>query len=345
MTPPLIELRDIEVRAGDRTILSVGRLALEPATTIAVLGSNGAGKSTLLRVAGALLKPTCGVVLLDGRPASRAELREVTAAVLQRPLLRRGSVRANVETAMRFRALPRRVVQARADAWIERLGIGALADRSAQSLSGGEAQRVSLARALAVGPRLLLLDEPFSALDAPTRGELLADLRDALIDTRTAGLLVTHDRDEAAALSDRMAILQAGELRQQGITAAVLGNPADRDCARILGFDTILPPELSDRLLGPGTGEVALRVGDCRVHDVTTGEGVAATLGRIVPLGRISRVTVSVDGHSVQACASVPVPAWLAAKRAGDAVRLSVRPEGARPVGKRDRAESRAAAA
>lgn len=332
MTAPLLELRDIEVQAGGRTILSVGRLELEAATTLAVLGPNGAGKSTLLRVAAALLPPTAGTVMLDGRPASRAALREVTAAVLQRPLLRRGSVRANVETAMRFRRLPRDVMRERADAWIDRLGLGPLAERGVQSLSGGEAQRVSIARALAIEPRLMLLDEPFSGLDAPTRGELLADLRDVLSSSQTAALLVTHDRDEAAALSDRLAILQAGELRQEGPIAAVIDNPADRDCARTLGFDTILPPALSAHLLG-FTAETALRAADCHVHDVTTSIGVPAILERIVPLGPSSRVTVLVEGHSVHASASVPMPTWLAGKSSGDWLRVSVQREGARQVG------------
>jgi ABC-type nitrate/sulfonate/bicarbonate transport system ATPase subunit len=166
---PLLELRGIGVEAQGRTILEVERLALGPAATLAVLGPNGSGKSTLLRVAGALIAPTRGEVLLDGRPAGRGGLRAATSAVLQRPLLRRGSVRHNVETGMRFHGVGRDATGPRADAWMRRLGIAELADRAAHSLSGGEAQRVSLARALAVNPRLLLLDEPFVARRADAR--------------------------------------------------------------------------------------------------------------------------------------------------------------------------------
>ncbi len=336
MSTPLLELRDVVVRAAGRTILDVGALELPAASTMAVLGPNGAGKSTLLRVAAALLAPTSGEVLLDGRRASRPEFRELVAAVLQRPLLRRGSVRANVETGMRFRRLPRDVIRRRSLEWLDRLGIAGLADRPAHSLSGGEAQRVSLARALAVEPRLVVLDEPFSALDAPTRGELLADLRTALDETATAALLVTHDRDEAAALADSIAVLHAGELRQHGRTADVLENPADRDCARTLGFDTILPPLLAERLLGRATGDVALRASDCEVRDSDGNDAVAARLLRVVPFGPASRVFATIDGHPVQATAEVPAPPWLAAKAPGEPLLLRVRPGAGRTIGSGD---------
>jgi len=334
MTPPLLELEHVVVRAGGRAILDVPALGLEAGTTTGVLGPNGAGKSTLLRVAAALLEPTSGRLLLDGRAASRVRLRAVTSAVLQRPLLRRGSVRSNVETGMRFHRVPRDVMHERSAAWMRRLGIAGLADRPATSLSGGEAQRVSLARALAVEPRLLLLDEPFAALDAPTRGELLADLREVLADTGTAALMVTHDRDEAAALCDRLAVLHDGELRQHGPAAAVLDHPADPECARTLGFDTVLPSRLAERWLGEGSGEVALRAVDCQVvEDGDERFAHPAVLRRIVPLGPVARVVVEVDGHALQASAPVPVPAWLQERGVGRPVRIHLRMEGARRLG------------
>jgi tungstate transport system ATP-binding protein len=333
VSPPLLELRDVRVDRAGRTILDVPRLELRAGTTIGVLGPNGAGKSTLLRVAAALLSPTTGRVMLDGRRASRRELRAVTSAVLQRPLLRRGSVRANVETGMRFHRVAREAMHDRSRDWMRRLGIAELADRAATSLSGGEAQRVSLARALAVEPRLLLLDEPFSALDAPTRAELLADLREVLSETGTAALMVTHDRDEAAALSDFVAVLHEGGLRQHGRTVEVLDHPADRECARTLGFDTVVAAELAERWLGPGAGEIALRAVDCRVDEDVGEAGVPARLRRIVGLGPIARVVVEIDGHVVQASAPTPVPGWLAAASPGDRVRLHVRPDAARRLG------------
>jgi ABC-type sulfate/molybdate transport systems ATPase subunit len=334
----LLELRDVVVVGAGREILSVPRLALRAASTTAVLGANGAGKSTLLRVAGALLAPRAGRLILDGAPASEHDVRLATAAVLQRPLLRRGTVQANAETGLRFRRVPRAIARERAKAWLDRLGVGDLAQRPAHTLSGGEAQRVSLARAFAVGPRLLLLDEPFAGLDAPTRGELLADLRELLAETATAALLVTHDRHEAAAVADDVAILHRGRVHQHGPAADVLEAPADAECARLLGFETILRAPLADRLLGPGTGEVALRPDDCTIEPpgLAADDGamrVAATLRRVVPLGPVSRVTVIADGSPLIATAPAPAPSWLLERRLDDPVFLRFERERARHLG------------
>ena len=231
---PLLELRGVRVEAGGRDLLTIDRLMLEQAGTLAILGANGAGKSTLLRVAGGLLAPSAGEVLLDGRPATAAQLRAACAAVLQRPLLRRTSVAANVETGLRFARVPRDERRRRATDWMERLGLTGLAARPAHTLSGGEAQRVSLARALVLAPRLLLLDEPFGGLDVPTRTDLLRELRGVLAATHTAALLVTHDSREAVALADQIAILHQGTIRQLGATPDVLRAPADATCARLL---------------------------------------------------------------------------------------------------------------
>jgi ABC-type sulfate/molybdate transport systems ATPase subunit len=346
----LLELSNVAVTAAGREILAVPSLSIPTASTTAVLGANGAGKSTLLRVAGALLVPRAGAVLLDGAPASERDVRLATAAVLQRPLLRRGTVRANAETGLRFRGVPRSTARARAQTWLERLGVADLADRPAQTLSGGEAQRVSLARAFAVAPRLLLLDEPFAGLDAPTRGELLADLRELLAATATAALFVTHDRHEAAALADHVAILHAGRLRQHGAAADVLDAPADAECARLLGFDTIVPSTLADRLFGDGTGALALRLEDCTVEppgpagsEADGAVRVAGTLGRVVPLGPISRVSVVVEGTSLLAIATAPAPAWLAALAPGDTIVLRFDRQRTRPLRPADRRSPAAA--
>jgi len=292
--PPLLDLQGIAVDAGDRTILELAQLTVESGETLAILGANGAGKSTLLRVAGGLRRPTRGTVLLHGRAAAPVQIRDAGAAVLQRPLLRRGSVRANVETGLRFKRVAAPERRQRTAQWLQRLGLEHLADQAADSLSGGEAQRVSLARALALAPQLLLLDEPFSALDAPTRAELLADLRDILAGSGTAALLVTHDRHEAAATADRTAILHSGTLRQIGPTATVLDQPADADCARLLGFENILSPQLASGVLGRQMGHaVAARATDCRLEPRSGGAG---TVERILPFGTFTRVIVAIGG-------------------------------------------------
>jgi ABC-type nitrate/sulfonate/bicarbonate transport system ATPase subunit len=324
---PLLELRGVRVRAGGRTILEVAHLEIAAGSTTAVLGPNGAGKSTLLRVAGALLGPDEGQVLLDGAAATRTAMRSRTAAVLQRPLLRRGSVQRNAETALRFHGVARGEATDRAAAWLDRLGVGDLRRRGAHTLSGGEAQRVSLARALAVGPQLLLLDEPFANLDAATRGELLADLRDVLADTGTAALLVTHDRHEAAALADRIALLHGGVLRQEGGVADVLEHPADAACARVLGFENVLPATVA----GVAGDLIAIRAEHCAVGP--GGTGLAGTLRRVVPLGASVRVIAEIDGgHLVTASMPAPAPAWLDAATPGDPVTVQIADDRARSV-------------
>jgi ABC-type sulfate/molybdate transport systems ATPase subunit len=336
--PALLELRGIVVRAGGRTILEVPRLALDPGGVTAVLGANGAGKTTLLRVAGALIRPSAGDVLLDGAPATPVAIRRVSAAVLQRPLLRRATVRDNAETGLRFHRVPRVEARRRAGEWLERLGVAHLAGRGAHTLSAGEAQRVSLARALALSPRLLLLDEPFAGLDAPTRGELLVDLGAALAGTGAAALLVTHDRHEAAALGDRLTILHAGELRQTGPTAEVWAHPGDADCARILGYDTVLEPDIARRIVPAGAHPLALRSEDCAAAPPgSDGAGsaltIAARLRRVIPLGSTSRVIADLDGQRLLATAPAPAPEWLAALRPGDPIDVRLERDRARPVG------------
>jgi tungstate transport system ATP-binding protein len=277
----MIGCRNLRVHAAHRELLHVPELNVPAGTVLAVLGPNGAGKTTLLRALG-LLGPhrITGEVLLDGQPATRAHLRTAAAAVLQRPILRRGTVTENVTTGLRFHGLSRAAARERAAPWLARLGIAHLADRDARTLSGGEAQRTCLARALAVTPRVLLLDEPFTGLDATTRGDLLADLAAALADQAAATVLVTHDPTEAAALAKDIAVVVAGHIRRYGSTPDVLDDPRDVDTARLLGFTNIVGSRAArpehTHLGPPGAGESA----------------VTGRVRRILNLGRATRLDV-----------------------------------------------------
>ncbi len=298
--------RDLRVHTGGRELLHVPAFELPAGTVTALLGPNGAGKSTLLRALGRL-RPATGTVLLDGAPAAPAAVRAATAAVLQRPVLRRGTVAANAADGLRFRGVPRRAARARARPWLAALGVAHLADRDVRGLSGGEAQRVSLARALAVEPRVLLLDEPFTGLDAATRADLLADLRAALDGRATATLLVTHDRAEARALADRTALLVDGRVRAVGPTERVLDAPVDAATARLLGFTNVLPPALTG-----AAQPLAARPEDCRPVAPGGADAIRApgTLRRVVALGPVLRVDVdTADGPLVCLLpAGAPVP-------------------------------------
>jgi len=305
-----ISCRGLLVVDRGRQRLAVDSLEVADGETLAVLGPNGAGKSTLLRAL-VHLEPaaTCDELLLDGRPATRPQLRTAVAAVLQRPVLQRASVLDNAAAGLRLRGVPRARARGLALPWLDALKIAHLADRPARTLSGGEAQRVAVARALAVRSEVLLLDEPFTGLDATTRADLVADLRAVLDHSRAAVLLVTHDRDEAAALAHRTALLLRGRIRQLGATADVLDAPTDLECAHLLGYTTGFPPELTGR-----AGLLVARPERCRL--LSPGEApardavvVPGTLRRVVPLGGTTRVDVDTGAGPVAVLTTAEVTA------------------------------------
>jgi tungstate transport system ATP-binding protein len=320
--PTVLAARDVRVAYGGRTVLDVPALAVREGEILVAIGPNGAGKSTLLRVLALLEPPDGGTVAFRGAvPRSGAErlaLRRRMASVFQTPLLCDTTVAANARLALDFRGVARVEADRRARAWLERLGIAHLADRPARTLSGGEAQRTSLARAFATGPEVLFLDEPFAALDAPTREALLDDLAGLLAEARTTTVFVTHDRTEALRLGDRVAVLLDGRVAQVGRPEAVFGAPADEAVARLVGVENLLPGRvvaardgLVEVLVEGRTISVAgaARVGDTalvglRPEDVvveprTPGGGptsarnrLAGAVVQVAPLGALYRVVV-----------------------------------------------------
>jgi tungstate transport system ATP-binding protein len=268
--PPLLELTDIVVRRGRDTTLAVDRLDVEAGEVLAVIGPNGAGKTTLLQVAAALLSPASGEVRFEGRAVQDDPLayRRRLAVVMQEALLIDGTVLDNVALGMKLRGVGRAERRQRALAWLGRFGIAALAGRPARRISGGEAQRASLARAFAIEPRLLLLDEPFSGLDQPTRTALTADLAAVLRETGTTAIFVSHDREEAMQLADRVAVVLDGRLRQVGPTQSVFGAPVDEEVATFVEIENILPGKVAGR----AGGLVDVRVGDQLIAAAVDGD-------------------------------------------------------------------------
>ena len=214
---PVLRLCAVTVRYGDRVVLDVPHFVVAPGEVVAIMGPNGAGKSTLLHVAALLQRPTSGDVWFGSERATRwtsQRLRRRTAMVMQEPLLFDVSVLANAASGLRFRGVGRRDAEYRAKHWLAQFGVEHLAGRNARTLSGGEAQRVSLARAFAVEPELLLLDEPFAALDPATRTALVPELAARLRETHTAAVMVTHDADDATALADHLLVMVNGRMTQ-----------------------------------------------------------------------------------------------------------------------------------
>ena len=260
----LLEATGLTVSRGGREVASVEHLALERGETLALLGPNGAGKTSLLLALAALL-PASGTLRYEGAPiADELAYRRRNAVVFQRPLLLDRSVRDNAALGLELRGVGRAERVRRAGEMLARLGVWQLASRSARQLSGGEAQRVSIARALAVDPEILFLDEPFASLDAPTREALIADLARVLHERRVGTILVTHDRDEALSLADRVAVLVRGRVRQTDTADAVFSMPADPEVAAFVGVENVLPARVASV-----TDELTtLRVGD-RLIEVT----------------------------------------------------------------------------
>jgi molybdopterin-binding protein len=261
-----ISLRDVVVRRSKMEVLRVPSLDVEEGEVLAVIGPNGAGKTTLLQVLALLDRPAQGDVFYDGVRVRGHELsiRRRMALMMQDPLLLRRSVAENVATGLRLRGVSRRERNARIDRWLERFGVRHLAPRSARKISGGEAHRVSLARAFALEPEVLLLDEPFAALDQPTRETLLQELAGALGETGLTTVFVTHDRSEALRLGDRVAVIVSGRIRQVDATAAVFAAPADEDVASLVGAETIIP----GKCVSCADGIASVRVGEHLIDGV-----------------------------------------------------------------------------
>ena len=239
----LVEIRDLLVLRGDHPALQLDHLEILEGEVLAVVGPNGAGKSTLLLTLARLLKPKQGEILFNGQPTSAEPdtvYRRSLALVMQDPLLFDTSVFENVASGLKFRSVSRDEIKRKVPLWLERLGVAHLSKRRAGQLSGGEAQRVSLARAMVLEPKLLLLDEPFSALDPPTRMGILGDLGPLLKETSTTTVFVTHDLQEAAQLSGRMAVVIGNRLRQVGQAETLFKAPADNEVARFLNHKSML---------------------------------------------------------------------------------------------------------
>jgi tungstate transport system ATP-binding protein len=233
----MIQIRDLLIQRNGLDALRIDWLEIQRGETLTIVGPNGAGKSTLLLALARLLKPSHGDILYEGKPLKQwneLEYRRRISIIFQSPLLMDMTVEQNVALGLKFRGMLKEESGARAWKWMKQLGVESLAKRRAGQLSGGEAQRVSLARAFVLEPELLLLDEPFAALDPPAHAKLLEDLCLILQQDHRTAVFVTHNLSEAAKISHRIAVIVGGVLRQVGTAKQIKSSPADETVAAFL---------------------------------------------------------------------------------------------------------------
>jgi len=319
MKGPVIEVRDLLIVRNGMAALSVDALEFDKSLVYSLIGPNGAGKSTLLLSLMRLVRPDRGTIRYRGDEiaagTSVLHYRRAMAMVFQEPLLFTTTVFDNVASGLKMRGVKRGDIRKTVERNLELLGIGALAKRKAWTLSGGEAQRVSIARALAVDPAILLMDEPFSSLDAPTRESLITDLDRVIRERGITTVFATHDRAEAIRLADRIIVMNGGSVVQAGSPGEITLNPASEFVASFMGTETILTGEVTGSGEGvfsvsvrgraieaAGTAERGKAVTFC-VHpdniilsaaplEASARNSFRGTVSRIVPLGLFRKVYV-----------------------------------------------------
>ena len=287
---PILEVKNIEVNRGGAVLIQLPSLLVHEGEIFSLIGPNGAGKTTLLQTLSYLLRPFRGELFFRGKQIgmnhSVLEYRRKLAMVFQEPLLFDTTVFNNVASGLKIRGVKKNEIHDRVMEQLEQFGITQLSRRSARTLSGGEAQRTSLARAFVLRPEILFLDEPFSSLDPPTRDALIEDLEHILQKTRTTALFATHDRLEALRLSDRIAVMDGGQIIQIGSPEEVANRPVSEFVASFMGVETILTGKVIRR--DGGTFIVSVEGKEIEaVGDVHLGE-------RVVLCIRPENVTLSV---------------------------------------------------
>lgn len=336
-----LSVRDLTVRYGSVVAVSQVDIEVADGEVLALLGPSGCGKSTLLRAVAGLEAPASGMVCWDGADLAAIPVhRRGFGLVFQDgQLFPHRDVAGNVAFGLRMRGVASGLRRARVDELLTQLGLDGYQRRRTTELSGGEQQRVALARALAPRPRLLLLDEPLSALDRALREQLALDLAHVLRESGTTALVVTHDHDEAFTLADRVALMRAGRISQVGRPEEVWRCPVDEDTARFLGCVTFLPATVHSGRVDCALGSVPLpwapdgqqRLG-LRPNALRVSEGgvTGEVLARVHRRDHV-RLLVRLDtGHDapVDAVAGIADPPEIGAR-----VHLSLDPDGLAVLG------------
>lgn len=248
MPDVVYKAENLTVKYDKNLVLDIPLLEIQRGEIFGIIGHNGSGKSTLLKILCLLEKPLTGELYIDNKKINQNKnklvYRRQMAMVFQEPLLLDSTVYGNVAIGLNLRKLPYLEINKRVNYWLDKLNITHLSKRYAHKLSGGEAQRVSLARALVLQPKYFFMDEPFGDIDAPTKENFLYELRILLKKENITTIFVTHDQAETLLLSDRMAVLKQGQILQIGTPYKIFNHPVNEEVANFVGMETILEGEI-----------------------------------------------------------------------------------------------------
>jgi spermidine/putrescine ABC transporter ATP-binding subunit len=343
-----VELAAVRKSYGPNTAVDGVSLRVRTGEFLTLLGPSGCGKTTILSMLAGFVIPDAGSVVIDGSDVTRVppHRRPVNTVFQDYALFPHMSVADNVAFGLRMEKVGRKDARRRAREALASVDLESFAENRVAALSGGQRQRVALARALVKQPKVLLLDEPFAALDLRLRRRMQLDLRRLHHDTGTTFVFVTHDQEEASVLSDQIAVLRDGKVEQVGTPEEIYDDPRTRFVAEFIGESNVFDANMT----GPGTvqvpalglavsagdqaqGAVAYTVRPERVRvlaggDVPAGHlTVAARVEEVMRAGEVVRVLSRLDSNTVLA---VTTSAWVERVEPGQRVQLYWRAEDAR---------------
>lgn len=300
-----LAVRTVTVSYGNSPSAALANVTLTvpPGSVTAVLGPSGCGKSTLLRVIAGLTQPDSGRVTLDGVDLAGVapHKRGIGLMAQSNSLFPHLTVGGNVEFGLRMLKVPSRIRRLRVAEVLELVGLPGWQDRLVTSLSGGEAQRVALARTLAPAPKVILLDEPLGALDRSLRDRLVPELAELFALLSVTAVYVTHDQDEAFGIADQLVVMNAGEIVQSGSPATVWAEPDSEFVARFLGCSNIVDATLQVLPAGTdrSTGRVLVRSDSITLESRSVADSPAAVIRSIAFRGgRCTVVVALLDGDT-----------------------------------------------
>ena len=295
-----IVVENVSKQFGSFQAVEQVNLEIQSGSLVALLGPSGSGKSTLLRLISGLETPDTGKIFLTGKDATDQSVQERNIGfVFQHyALFKHLTVRKNIAFGLEIRKAPKKKIQGKVEQLLELVQLSGLGDRYPSQLSGGQRQRVALARALAIEPNVLLLDEPFGALDAKVRKDLRAWLRRLHDEVHVTTVFVTHDQEEAMEVSDEIVVMNKGKVEQVGTPAQIYDHPASAFVMSFIGPVNVLP---SSAKIFQSSGfesahpETFLRPQDIIIENVANGTTVPAIVSRIIHLGWEIQVELTLD--------------------------------------------------